>query len=106
MIIGEVIGTVVCTQKEESLNSTKMLLVQPCHISSLKPESSPLVALDAVGAGIGELVLVVGGSSARNAKGYSKVTVDQSIVGIIDYIYIKDKQIYSKNEYSDNEINR
>jgi len=97
MILGEVVGTVVCTQKDASLKSMKMLLVQPCNVTTLKPESSPLVALDSVGAGMGELVLVVGGSSARNAAGYSKVTVDQSIIGIVDYVNIGDNQVYRKN---------
>ena len=98
MIIGKVIGTVVCTQKDDSLKSMKMLLVQPHNISTLKPESGPLVALDAVGAGVGELVLIVSGSSARNAAGYSKVTVDQSIVGIVDFVNIGDRQVYRKDE--------
>jgi len=98
MIVGEVIGTVVCTQKDASLKSMKMLIVQPRNISTLKTEGSALVALDAVGAGIGELVLVVGGSSARNASGYAKVAVDQAIIGIVDYLYIGDQKVYQKDE--------
>lgn len=98
MILGKVIGTVVCTQKEDSLSGMKMLLVQPVNIKTMKEEGGQLVALDAVGAGEGELVLVVGGSSARNAANYAKVTVDQSIIGIVDFVNIEDQQVYRKDQ--------
>lgn len=98
MILGIVTGTVVCTQKDLSLLGKKMLLVQPVNIATLKNEGSLLVALDAVGAGIHELVLVVGGSSARNAAGYAKVTVDQSIVGIVDFVDLAGKPVYRKDQ--------
>ena len=98
MILGKVVGTVVCTQKDASLMGKKMLLVQPVHMATMKDEGSLLVALDSVGAGFGEIVLVVGGSSARNANGYSKVAVDQAIVGIVDFVDINGHQVYSKDQ--------
>lgn len=98
MIVGRVVGTVVCTQKDPSLTGKKMLVVQPLNMYTLKDEGSPLVALDAVGAGRGEVVMVVGGSSARLANGYSKVSVDQAVVGILDYIEILGDVIYRKEE--------
>ena len=97
MIIGRVVGNIVCTQKDESLFGKKMLLVQPVSPYTLEEESSCVVALDAVGAGDGELVMVVGGSSARNADGYSKVAVDQAIIGIVDLLDIKGKTVYDKS---------
>ena len=98
MILGKVVGNVVCTQKDASLMGKKMLLVQPVQIATMKDEGSLLVALDSVGSGIGEIVLVVGGSSARNADGYAKVAVDQAIIGIVDFVDIKGRQVYRKDQ--------
>lgn len=98
MILGKVIGTVVCTQKDASLGGKKMLLVQPVNAATLKNESTPVVALDAVGAGLDEIVMVVGGSSARNADTYTKVAVDQAIIGIVDYIDIQGSSVYRKEQ--------
>jgi microcompartment protein CcmK/EutM len=95
------VGSIVCTQKDESLSGKKMLIVQPVSPYTLKDESSCVAALDAVGAGEGELVIVVGGSSARNADGYAKVAVDQAIIGIVDLLDIKGKTIYNKSTGSD-----
>lgn len=94
MIIAEIVGTLVCTQKDASLVGKKMMLVQPVNIKSLKPEGNTFVALDAVGAGSGELVMVVSGGSARMADNFSKVAVDQSIVGIVDRIEIKNSVVF------------
>lgn len=96
MIVGKVIGNIVCTQKDDSLLGKKMLVIQPVNIYSMKNEGSPVVALDAVGAGEGEIVMVVGGSSARLADGYAKVAVDQSVIGILDYIDIEGKTVFRK----------
>lgn len=101
MIVGKVVGTVVCTQKDQSLVGKKMLVIQPVNIISLKNEGSPLIALDAAGAGTGELVMVVGGSSARLADGYSKVSVDQSVIGILDSIDINGMVVYKKEGVGD-----
>ncbi|MGI6113167.1 MAG: EutN/CcmL family microcompartment protein [Mahellales bacterium] len=98
MIVGKIIGNIVCTQKDSNLVGKKMLLVQPLKVTTLEPQGSPVVALDAVGAGEGEVVMVVGGSSARLADNYSKVPVDQAIVGILDTIDIGGKVIYRKEK--------
>lgn len=100
MIVGKVTGMIVCTQKDESLVGKKMLVIQPVNIYSMKHEGSPVVALDSVGAGEGEIVMVVGGSSARLAYGYSKVAVDQSVIGILDSIDIEGKNVFRKEKYS------
>jgi ethanolamine utilization protein EutN len=96
MIVGKVVGNIVCTQKDKSLNGQKMLIVQPVNLKTLKEEGAALVALDATGAGQGELVLVVGGSSARLASNYEKIAVDQAIIGILDSIDIQGESIYRK----------
>ena len=96
MIIGKVIGSVVCTQKDQSLKGIKMLCIQPIHIISADTVGSPIVALDAIGAGVGEMVMIVGGSSARNADGFAKVAVDQSIIAIVDTIEIEGINVFKK----------
>lgn len=97
MIIARVTGTVVCTQKDSSLVGKKMLVVQPVKIMDQSNAGSPFVALDAVGAGIGEIVMVVGGSSARLAEGFSTVPVDQSIIAIIDTIEVEGTLTFKKH---------
>ena len=81
MIIGKVVGSVVSTRKNENLIGNKFMIVEP--IPSLKLENR-IVAIDNIGAGIGEYVLVVTGSSARVGCGMETAPVDAAIVGIID----------------------
>lgn len=83
MMIGNVIGNVWATRKEEALNGLKLMVVQRVDVvdSALKES---FVAVDCVGAGIGERVLVVTGSSARKALRNQEAPVDAAIVGILD----------------------
>ena len=78
MLICKVTGTVVATRKCENLKGGKFLIVEP-----FMGNGDPFVAIDNVGAGIGEIVLVVCGSAARVTLGES-VPVDAAIVGIVD----------------------
>lgn len=96
MIIAKVTGTVVCTQKDSSLVGRKMLVVQPVKIMDQGNSGNPFVALDAIGAGVGEIVMVCGGSSARMAEGFSSLAVDQSIVAIIDIIEVEGETTFKK----------
>ena len=89
MIIARVIGTVVATRKDERLSGAKLLLVRPITLQG-EDESSYLVAIDTVGAGVREKVLVVSGSSARLAEGMKDRPVDAAIVGIIDTVEVAD----------------
>lgn len=73
-----------------------MLVVQPVGIMSLENEGKPVVAIDAVGAGEGELVLVVGGSSARQTDQTNGKPTDATIMGIVDYIDVENKRIFDK----------
>ena len=67
MKVAKVIGNIWATRKEEKLAGLKLLLVQPLDVLTGKAERPPIVAADIIGAGVGETVLVVGGSSARSA---------------------------------------
>ena len=85
MIIGKVVGTVVATRKDEKLRGKKLLVVQTLDVGG-GPPLGYQVCVDTVGAGVGETVIVVGGSSARMASGLKDHPVDSSIVGIVDTI--------------------
>ncbi len=96
MYTAKVIGTVVCTTKDSKMEGLKMLVVQPVGVLSLETEGKPVVAIDAVGAGEGELVLVVGGSSARQTDQTTGKPTDATIMGIVDYIDANNKRIFDK----------
>ena len=89
MIIGRIFGTVVATRKDERLQGKKLLLVRPINLQG-EDENSYLVAVDTVGAGFREKVLVVSGSSARLAEGLKDRPVDAAIIGIIDTVEVTD----------------
>lgn len=91
MIICEVIGHVWATKKEDSLNGLKLMIVKKADYYSKDCDES-FVAADIVGAGIGEKVLVVNGSTARHAFGNDDVSVDAAIVAIIDSLEMEKAQ--------------
>ncbi len=97
MILGKVVGTVVCTQKDEGLEGLKLLVVQSVDLE-MKPQKSFVVAADAIGAGMGEFVIVVGGSSARMATRVKGRPLDASVIAIVDSVEVGGKLIYRKNE--------
>lgn len=82
MIVGKVVGSVVSTRKNDQLIGNKFMIVEPVH--RMRTDLSQLVAIDNVGAGIGEYVLVAQGSAARIGCGLETAPVDAAIVGIID----------------------
>lgn len=84
MKVAKVIGTIWATRKEEKLSGLKLLLVQPLNVLDGSKDKVPLVAADIIGAGVGETVLVVSGSSARSAAGDMSIPVDATVVGIVD----------------------
>jgi len=81
MIIGKVVGVVVSTRKNEKLIGNKFMIVEP--LPSMKA-GGRIIAIDQIGAGIGENVLVALGSSARMACSVKEAPVDAAIIGIID----------------------
>lgn len=90
MLIARVIGTIVATRKHDRLVGSKIQVVQPLDIKGEKPEGEPFVAVDAVGAGVTERVIVVRGSGARQGVDDELSPVDATIIGIIDHIDIED----------------
>ncbi len=85
MIIARILGTVVASQKDVRLQGKKLLVVRPLNLDG-SDGSGYTVAVDTVGAGFHERVLVVAGSSARLAEGMKDAPVDAAIVGIIDTV--------------------
>ena len=90
MLICRVIGHVWATKKEEALSGQKLMVVR--EECTTEKNGSTFVAADSVGAGIGEQVLVVTGSTARRALGADALPVDSAIVGIIDEIEVSQAQ--------------
>lgn len=91
MILARVEGSIVATKKNPKMTGSKLLVVRPMVVDSptareFKPGGSTLVAVDALGAGEGELVLVVQGSSARLAAEDKDSPVDAVVVGIVDTV--------------------
>ena len=95
MNLGKVVGTVVSTRKEPSLDGIRFLLVRLCDPQG-KETSSFVVSADAIGAGPGEYVLTAAGSSARQTTMTQNRPVDNVIMAIVDTWAIDGKTVYSK----------
>ena len=81
MIVGKVVGSVVATRKNERLLGCKFMIVEPIENMNV---NGRFIAVDNVGAGVGETVLVACGSAARIGCGHESAPIDAAIVGIID----------------------
>lgn len=91
MQIGRVVGTVVSTQKNRKLEGAKLLLVQPLTLEGA-PRGVAVLAIDSVGAGVGETVLlVIEGKAAGEALGKKAAAVDAAIIGIVDTVEYEDE---------------
>lgn len=93
MFLARITGNVVATQKDKTLNGQKLFIVEPLQVkyddatkepASLGNTGRAIVAIDAVGAGEGQLVLIVQGSSARMTEQTKNLPADAVIVGIVD----------------------
>ncbi len=84
MIIGKVTGSIVSTRKLDNLVGNKFMVIEPINV--MDGERKQLVAIDNIGAGIGEYVLVATGSAARIGCGMPDSPIDAAIVGIVDDI--------------------
>jgi ethanolamine utilization protein EutN len=90
MLIARVVGTVVSTQKHRKFEGAKLLLVQPVNVDDT-PRGATLLAVDSVGAGVHERVLIVlEGRAAGEALGRKGTPVDAAIVGIVDTVDLHD----------------
>ncbi len=96
MNVGLVLGTVVSTRKEDELSGLKFLLVRGLDAEG-KQTSTTVVAVDAVGAGVGEVVLYASGSSARQTKVTRDRPVDATIMAIVDTIEVNGELRYNKS---------
>ncbi len=99
MILASVEGYVVATKKNPKMAGNKLLIVRPLVIDSpeateLKPGTSTLVAVDTLGAGQGDVVVVVQGSSARLAGADKESPVDAVVVGIVDTVDVLKRILY------------
>ena len=100
MFLAIVEGSVVATKKDENMTGRKLLMLRPQLVDDqdptrLKPGKNTIIAVDSVGAGVGELVMFCQGSSARLAPNLKGAPVDAVVIGIVDQVDILGKQIYN-----------
>ncbi len=95
MQIGKIVGTVVSTKKDEKLEGLRLNLVKYVDVNG-KPTGNFVIAVDSVGAGAGEIVLVASGSSARLTKTTEGKPVDAVIMAIVDILEIDGEKKYVK----------
>ncbi len=96
MVLGKVVGTLVASRKEPSLEGLTLLVVRPCDPQGA-PTGNPVVCADAVGAGMGEVVLYAAGSSARQTEVTTNRPVDATIMAIVDQVEIGGDICYRKD---------
>src|SRR5437868_13542829 len=100
MFLAKVEGSIVSTKKDPSMGGRKLLLLRPQLVdekdpTKFKPGMNTIVAVDSVGAGMGEMVLFCQGSSARLAPNLKDAPVDAVIIGIVDTVDVFGKEIFS-----------
>jgi len=101
MFVAKVTGSLVSTQKMAVMRGHKLLVVEPYRLDqetrrSLKSVGRTFVAVDTVGAGEGELVLVTQGSSARLTPETKNLPIDTVIIGIVDSVHVDQQCVYAK----------
>lgn len=97
MMIAKVIGTLVSTQKEPTLEGLRFLVCRPVNVDG-EPVGSTVVAADGVGAGVGEMILYASGSSARQTVATQNRPVDAVVMAIVDNWEVDGKIKYRKSE--------
>ena len=100
MFLAKVEGSVVATKKDPNMSGRKLLLLRPQLVddkdpTKFKPGANTIIAVDSVGAGIGEMVMFCQGSSARMAPGMKEIPVDAVIIGIVDTVDVFGKEIFT-----------
>jgi ethanolamine utilization protein EutN len=100
MFLARVTGSVVATQKVATMVGHKLLIVEPYRVDDAKgpqlvPTGRTFVAVDALGAGLGELVLVCQGSSARLTPETEKLPIDAVVIGLVDAVDVHGKVVFS-----------
>ncbi len=103
MFVARVTGSVVSTQKVESMVGYKLLVVEPYRLeaekrASLSTTGRTFVAVDMLGAGEGEYVLITQGSSARLTPETKELPIDTVVVGIVDQVTVDQASVYTRQE--------
>lgn len=103
MFVAKVTGSLVATQKSESMRGFKLLVVEPYRLEAKKRESlvttgRTFVAVDTLGAGEGEFVLLTQGSSARLTPETKNLPIDAVVVGIIDTVHVEQNCVFRRND--------
>ncbi|EMI55801.1 EutN/CcmL family microcompartment protein [Rhodopirellula sallentina] len=103
MFLARVTGSIVSTQKVESMKGHKLLIVEPYRLDTDSRErlittGRTFIAVDTLGAGEGDLVLICQGSSARLTPETKTLPIDAVITGIIDSVHVEKKSVYCRNE--------
>jgi ethanolamine utilization protein EutN len=97
VFIAKIVGSLVSTQKVDSMVGQKLLIIEPYRLNeertAMKTTGRTLVAVDTVGAGENELVLIVQGSSARNTPETKTLPVDATIIGIVDSLHVDKRKV-------------
>jgi microcompartment protein CcmK/EutM len=96
MLIAKVVGSAVATIKDEKLNGTKLLIIREADVQG-SPIGKPLVAIDTVDAGPGDLVLIASGSSARQTSITKERPVDAVIMAILDSLEVEGQVTFQKS---------
>ena len=109
MFIGRVSGTVVATQKVAALTGHPLFVVEPLRIDEttkdqLRPTGRSFVCVDTVGAGEGDTVLCVQGSSARYTEETKTLPIDAAIVGLVDSVSVGDAQIHGADQNTEGSV--
>lgn len=97
MLLGKVIGTLVASRKEATIEGVKLLVVRGCDVDGT-PSGGIVIAADAVGAGVGEVVLYASGSSARQTEVTNNRPVDATIMAIVDEVAVGGERTYLKDQ--------
>ncbi len=103
MFIAKVTGSVVSTQKIGSMTGHKLLVVEPFRLEgkkrkTLETTGRTFIAVDTLGAGEDDFVLITQGSSARLTPETKELPIDAVIIGIVDTVYIEKTNVYARNE--------
>lgn len=98
MQLARVVGSLVSTRKSDKLQGMKILVAVPVDMDTFEEKGAPFVTIDAIGAGEGEVVMCVGGSSSRQTDLTDGKPVDNTIVAIIDSVDVQGKRLFDKAE--------
>lgn len=99
MFLAKVIGQVVATQKDSKLTGSRLVILRPLQIEGEKEAKlvdgkNTIVAVDASGAGLGQVVLFCQGSSARQTSGMKELPIDAAVIGLVDHVEALSKELY------------